>query len=78
MFDADFVLETYTGNKFEELGVVYLSIGAQPDGVCSCNQFIMKGGCVDECPPITYPFINYAKGGKSCLTCSPKLNETIN
>ena len=38
----------------------------------------MKGGCLDSCPVMTYPFVNYAKGGKSCLTCSTKLNETIN
>jgi hypothetical protein len=74
VFDTDYVLETYTGNKFDELGVVYLSIGRQPAGVCSCDQFIQRDGCVDSCPALTYPFINYAKGGKSCLTCSPKFN----
>ncbi len=38
----------------------------------------MKSGCIDSCPSNTYPFVDYVKGGKSCLTCSSKLNETIN
>ena len=73
-FDTDYVFETFAGNKFDELGVVYLSIGRQPASVCSCDQFIQRDGCVDTCPALTYPFIDYAKGGKACLTCSPKFN----
>ena len=71
-------METYTGNVFNELGIVYLSIGKQPSLVCSCDKYIQFDGCIDDCPSLSYPYVNYAKGGKTCLTCSAKLNETIN
>ncbi len=73
-------MQTFTGQKFDILGVTYLTIGQQPSKICqNCtNQWIDSTSCDASCPNNTYPYTGYANGGKSCLTCSPKLNETIN
>ena len=58
---------------------MYLTIGQKTNNVCNkCNNFIFQEQCVDVCPSFSYPFLGYINGGKSCLTCSPKVHEELN
>ena len=56
-FDSDYVMETYTGQNFDILGVTYLTIGQHPNQVCqNCtNKWIFSTSCSASCPSNTYP-----------------------
>ena len=77
--DSDFIFSARSDSEIEFIRLIYLTIGQKTDNICNeCNNFIFNENCIDQCPSSTYPFLGYTNGGKSCLSCSVKMNEKIN
>lgn len=72
------VLEVSSGSSFDQIGIAYLTIGAQTESVCSpCDNYVYSGTCIDTCPAEAYAF-TFSTGGKACLTCDATVGQIMN
>lgn len=79
--DKDMVISITTPKAIALLRAVYLTVGTRMNEVCSqcgTTTFAIDDLCVGACPFATYAYQEYKRGGQSCLSCSAKLNETLN
>lgn len=85
--DQDMIISVTTANtnKIPIIKIIYLAIGNKMSEVCSkCStsssdkHYAYGDTCVRVCPVNTYAYDMYSNGGQSCLTCSTKLNQSLN